>query len=128
MSEAANYMQRIDLTGQLAEALDTASAPALREQVKLLLAELAALRASHEELRKAMELAQPVIEEELQTLCFSYCPPCEEGQVFDYSELKEPELSQITRTEAALGAIAAALQAWPGEIAAADKLESETRR
>ena len=58
----------------------------------------------------ALRLAQPVLDEHLQTLCNSYCPPCEMNEVFDYSELQEPELGWITRTEAALDAVDAALK------------------
>jgi hypothetical protein len=59
--------------------------------------------------RQALEQAQPILAEELQTLCSSYCPPCKEGELYDYSELKEPELTWITETESALDAVDAAL-------------------
>ena len=62
---------------------------------------------------QALKLARPVLDEELQSLCTSYCPPCAVGEVYDYSELKEPELGWITETEAALDAVDAALDGQP---------------
>ena len=58
----------------------------------------------------ALRLVQPILHEEFQTLCNSYCPPCKVGELFDYSELQEPELGWITATEAALDAVEAALK------------------
>jgi len=58
----------------------------------------------------ALRLAQPVLSEQLQSLCESYCPSCQEGEIYDYSELKQPELGWITQTEAALDAVDAALK------------------
>ena len=58
----------------------------------------------------ALKLAQPVLDEHLQTLCNSYCLTCKAGELFDYSELQEPELGWITATEAALDAVEAALK------------------
>ena len=60
-------------------------------------------------LTAALTLARPVLDEELQTLCQSYCPPCKVGEFYDYSELSEPELGYITRTEGALDAVDAVL-------------------
>jgi hypothetical protein len=60
---------------------------------------------------KALELARPVLDEELQSLCDSYCPPCKEGETYDYSELQEPELGWIKETETALDAVDAAIAA-----------------
>ena len=51
-----------------------------------------------ERLTAALTLARPVLDEALQTLCQSYCPPCKVGEFYDYSELSEPELGYITRT------------------------------
>jgi len=58
----------------------------------------------------ALKLAQPVLYAELQGLCESFCPRCQAGEIYDYSELTEPELGWITRTEAALDAVEAALK------------------
>jgi hypothetical protein len=63
-----------------------------------------------EQLMEALKLAQPILDEELQTLCGSFCPPCKDDELFDYSELSEPELGWIARTEAALDAVDAALK------------------
>jgi hypothetical protein len=63
-----------------------------------------------EELEAALKLAQPILNDELQYMCESYCPPCEVGELYDYSELKDPELGWITRTEAALDAVDKALE------------------
>ena len=81
--------------------------------------ELLQLRAQEAEqkvsaMRSALELARPVLDEELQTLCTSFCPPCEKGEVYDYSTLKEDERGWIERTEAALDAVEAALGSAPG--------------
>ena len=70
---------------------------------------IAALEASLKAAHGALELARPVLDDILQSLCESYCPPCEVGDKYDYSELQEPELGWITRTEAALDAVEAAI-------------------
>lgn len=75
-------------------------------------------RASHpshaavEAMAQALEKARPILESELQSMCKSYCPPCKEGDVFDYSKLKQPELGWITATEEALDNTDAALDAY----------------
>ena len=58
----------------------------------------------------ALRLAQPILDENLQILCNSYCPMCKQGELFDYSRLGEPELTWITKAEAALDAVEAALK------------------
>jgi Restriction alleviation protein Lar len=70
-------------------------------------------------MRSALELARPVLDEELQQLCSSFCPPCEEGEVYDYSTLKEDERAWIERAEAALDAVEAALGSAPSPSASA---------
>ena len=75
-----------------------------------LLDDIDTLLAENKRLRDALHLAQPILDDELQTMCGSFCPPCDEGEDFDYSELKEPELGWIRRTEAALDAVEAALK------------------
>lgn len=61
----------------------------------------------------ALKLCEPVLDAELTCLCESYCPPCEVGDTYDYSELQEPELGWITTTEAAFNAVIAALAPQP---------------
>jgi len=57
----------------------------------------------------ALKLVQPILADELQSRCESYCPPCKVGERYDYSALKEPELGWITGIEAALDAVEAAI-------------------
>ena len=78
-------------------------------------AEVERLEAENKRLKDALKLAQPILDEQLQSLCRSYCLPCEVGETFDYSELKEPELGWITKTEAALDAVDVALAGGKGE-------------
>ena len=78
-------------------------------------AEVERLEAENKRLKDALKLAQPILDEQLQSLCDSYCLPCEVGDTFDYSELKEPELGWITKTEAALDAVDVALAGGKGE-------------
>jgi hypothetical protein len=66
-------------------------------------------RPLEDEMYAALKLAQPVLDEHLQSLCSSFCRPCEPGEKFDYAGLAEPELGWITKTEAALDAVDAAL-------------------
>ncbi|MGB6726833.1 MAG: hypothetical protein WBE74_13090, partial [Terracidiphilus sp.] len=68
--------------------------------------------AAVEAMAQALEKARPILESELQSMCKSYCPPCKEGDVFDYSKLKQPELGWITATEEALDNTDAALDAY----------------
>lgn len=68
--------------------------------------------AAVEAMAQALEKARPILESELQSMCESYCPPCKEGDVFDYSKLKQPELGWITATEEALDNTDAALDAY----------------
>lgn len=75
-----------------------------------LVAEVIAAREAIRKQTAALKLALPVLDEYLQTLCESYCPPCQQGELYDYSELKEPELGWITSAEAALDAVEAALK------------------
>lgn len=77
--------------------------------VQPLAVQLSTLRTLAKQMAEALELAQPILDDELQSLCRSFCPPCEVGELFDYSGLEESELGYITRTEAALDAVDAAL-------------------
>lgn len=60
-------------------------------------------------LRKALQLAQSELNYQYQTLCSSVCPPCKQGECYDYSELRPPERAEIDRVEAALDAVDVAL-------------------
>jgi len=62
-----------------------------------------------EQLIAALRLAQPILDEELQCRCWSFCPPCKEGDTYDYSQLSEQERGYIEPLEAALDAVDAAL-------------------
>ncbi len=90
-------------------------------------AEVERLEAENKRLKDALKLAQPILDEQLQSLCDSYCLPCEVGDTFDYSELKEPELGWITKTEAALDAVDAALAGGGEGAARAYRLECALR-
>jgi hypothetical protein len=79
------------------------------ERIASLTAELARLKQQVEQLRSALALARPVLDDELQSMCESFCPPCEEGEVYDYSELSPQEKQWVTVCEAALDAADAAL-------------------
>ena len=61
------------------------------------------------EMYDALKLAQPVLDDHLQSLCNSFCPPCKPGEKFDYTGIERPELEWIMTTEAALDAVDDAL-------------------
>ena len=72
--------------------------------------QLSKLIESAPEMLEALEKAQPILDENLQSLCNSFCVPCEPGEKFDYTGLAEPELGWITKAEAALDAVEAAIK------------------
>jgi hypothetical protein len=72
-----------------------------------------ALSVANHTLRKALHMAQSELDYEYQTLCSSFCPPCKQGDPYDYSELSPAERADIDRVEAALDAVDAALADAP---------------
>jgi hypothetical protein len=95
----------------LAQTAYSDSVPHSSPEIARLMEDYSSLR--NAAMRSALELARPVLDEELQTLCEGLCPPCEQGQVYDYSTLKEDEREWIETAEAALDAVDAALDSAP---------------
>lgn len=69
--------------------------------------ELAALVAELIASRHALRLSRPILDEYLQMLCRSHCPPCKKGEFFDYSQLEEQEFNWIIEAQDALDAVEA---------------------
>jgi hypothetical protein len=80
-----------------------------RDELALVVQQKDALSVANETQRKALHLAQSELDYQYQTLCSSVCPPCKQGELYDYSELRPEERAEIDRVETALDAVDAAL-------------------
>ena len=80
-----------------------------RDELALVVQQKDALSVANHTLRKALHIAQSELDYWYQTLCSSVCPPCKQGECYDYSELRPPERAEIDRVEAALDAVDVAL-------------------